>query len=92
MVVNTAIGQITWSDHAPIFLTLTLTPDSGPKPWHWRRDESLLADHTTLAEVKQELSYYFSTNSMDDCDHVLLWEAHKPMMRGILIKHGTSLK
>lgn len=39
-----------------------------------------------------ELNQYFQTNDTADCDPGILWEAHKSVMRGVLIKHGARFK
>lgn len=34
----------------------------------------------------------FTTNLTPDCPPVTVWEAHKPVIRGVFIKHGARLK
>lgn len=45
-----------------------------------------------LTDVTIELKHYFHTNDQSDCDPGILWEAHKMVIRGILIKHGAQIK
>lgn len=52
----------------------------------------MLYDSTTLTDLKQELNHYFKTNTTTDSDPLFVWEAHKPVFRGILIKHGSRIK
>lgn len=40
----------------------------------------------------RELGHYFSTNTRPDSDVGVVWEAHKAVVRGLLIKHGARLK
>lgn len=86
------IGTITWSDHAPITLKYSLSRTATTKSRFWRLNESLLQDPTVLADVTKELKFYFQTNDIDNCDPGILWEAHKSVIRGILIKHGAHIK
>lgn len=89
-IKETTIGSITWSDHAPITLRYALTP-CGLRP-PWRLNEGLLKDPVVLAEVTKEIGHYFASNDTPDCDTGLVWEAHKAVIRGILIKHGSRIK
>lgn len=88
--VGTAdIGNITWSDHVPITLRYSL---SMTKAKFWRLNESLLQNPTVLTDVTKELNQYFLANDIDNCDPGILWEAHKSVIRGVLIKHGAHFK
>lgn len=58
----------------------------------WRLNESLLQDKDILEDVTKELNYYFTTNDTPDCDPGNIWEAHKAVIRGVLIKHGARIK
>lgn len=84
-----SIVHITWSDHAPIFLTHTLSGISFLRHRFWSLNESLLQIPKVLADVSKELNYYFQTNDHSDCDPGSLWEA---VLRGVLIKHSLRIK
>lgn len=58
----------------------------------WQLNESLLQDPEVLADVIKELGHYFNTNVTPDSDARVVWEAHKAVIRGVFIKHGTRLK
>lgn len=45
-----------------------------------------------LADVVKEITHYFQTNDSTDSDTGLVWEAHKAVIRGVLIKHGARIK
>lgn len=45
-----------------------------------------------MAEVNVELANYFSTNCEPDSSPMTVWEAYKPFIRGIFIKHRSRLK
>lgn len=38
------------------------------------------------------MKHYFSINDQPDCDPGILWEAHKTVIRGVLIRHSTRIK
>lgn len=42
--------------------------------------------------VVKELTAYFQINYTPESDPGMVWEAHKAVIRGILIKHGSCLK
>lgn len=67
-VRDTAIGSITWSDHAPITLRYVLSDiRSAPLP-PWRLNESLLQDPEVLTDVVKEIGHYFTSNDTPDSD------------------------
>ncbi|KAM9308217.1 kinesin-like protein KIF15 [Gastrophryne carolinensis] len=49
------IGNISFSDHAPVTLSLTL-PYVEQKEWHWRLNESILKDSSIVERLRKELS------------------------------------
>lgn len=91
-VQNTVIGNRTWSDHAPIFLTYALSQTLSQKHRFWCLNESLLQIPEVLTDVTKELNLYFQTNNIPGCDPNTLWEAHKVVIRGVLVKHGSPIK
>lgn len=91
-VEQTSIGNRTWSDHAPIFLTYSLSDISSPRHRFWHLNESLLQDPEVLTDVTRVLNLFFQENDQPDCDPGILWEAHKLVIRGILITHGARIK
>lgn len=40
----------------------------------------------------KEINHYFQTNITPDSDTGVVWEAHKAVIRGVLIRHGARLK
>lgn len=91
-VKDTAIGSITWLDHAPVTLQYALTDFHRGKRKPWRLNESLLQDPEVLADVIKEITHYFHINDSTDSDMGLEWEAHKAVIRGGLIKYGVRIK
>ncbi|OCT62698.1 hypothetical protein XELAEV_18043786mg [Xenopus laevis] len=70
-----------WSDRAPISLSVSLNTDS-PRANTWRLNEAGLKDTVFLDELKQALTNYFK----EDVSPITIWEAHKCYIRGILIQ------
>uniref|UniRef100_A0A8C5P8P1 Reverse transcriptase domain-containing protein n=1 Tax=Leptobrachium leishanense TaxID=445787 RepID=A0A8C5P8P1_9ANUR len=91
LISDTTIGSMSWSDHAPITLLL---PDSRPPLGHcpWRLNESLLSRPEVAEDVKCTLKNYFKENSTPDVSPLTLWQAHKTVVRGVLIKWGSHYK
>lgn len=88
---HTAIGQIAITDHVPVEIEMELS-DIARAPYQWRLNKSLLYDPVILGDLIKELSLFFSTNSTPDSSPLMVWEAHKAYIRGILIKHGSRVK
>lgn len=51
-----------------------------------------MQDPEVLADVVKEIGHYFDSNSTPDCNTGVVWEAHKAVIMGVLIKHGSRLK
>uniref|UniRef100_A0A8C5MLB2 Reverse transcriptase domain-containing protein n=1 Tax=Leptobrachium leishanense TaxID=445787 RepID=A0A8C5MLB2_9ANUR len=84
------IGNISWSDHAPVSLWISLP---GVKaPWSWRLNFSLLQNPEVRAEITAALDRYFLDNDTEGIHSDVLWLAHKPVIRGLLIQIGSRLK
>ncbi|CAH2294014.1 Hypothetical predicted protein [Pelobates cultripes] len=85
------IAPMTWSDHAPVTLTID-NPRTFRSQWTWKLNESLLEDPLIQTEIRNTLDHFFPTNQTTESAPTTVWEAHKCTIRGILIKHGTRLK
>ncbi|CAH2245827.1 Hypothetical predicted protein [Pelobates cultripes] len=57
-----------------------------------RLNETLLDDHRVLEDLRQTVATYFKENSGTEVSDPWVWEAHKGVIRGILIKWGARLK
>ena len=91
-VTEIIIGNITWSDHAPVSLCLSLSNLATQRKGCWRLNESLLQNPEVRDDVSKEMIAYFQINDIPESDPGMIWEAHKAVIRGILIKHGAILK
>lgn len=81
-----------WSDHAPVLLSYALTDSLHSKARTWRLNESLMQDEDVLKDVVRKLDNYFQTNDTPNIDPGNVWEAHKVVIHGILINHGSRIK
>lgn len=89
-VKGSAVESITWSAHAPVSMQYALADYFRGQRKPWRLNESLLQNPDVVADVTKEITRYFHTNT--SADGRLIWEAHKAVIRGVLIKHGARLK
>lgn len=85
------IGTISWSDHAPITLSLRLN-QTCPVPYVWRNNTYLLARPETKDMVMLKLKEFFTLNAPSVTDRFILWNAHKAYIRGILIQVSSRWK
>uniref|UniRef100_A0A8C5MBI0 Reverse transcriptase domain-containing protein n=1 Tax=Leptobrachium leishanense TaxID=445787 RepID=A0A8C5MBI0_9ANUR len=81
----------TWSDHAPVVLTMR-SPLQRPRERCWQLNTSLLSDAVVMAEVEQSIRHYFEDNGGTDVPAPTVWEAHKAVIRGKLISVATEKK
>lgn len=91
MLSDASIAPITWSDHAPVSLTMKL--NSVPlRACHWRLNEYLLKNPDYREELRKSVSSYFELNAGSVSSASVLWEAHKAVFRGNAIELGSRLK
>lgn len=82
---------ISWSDPAPIAMTLKLHP-SKVKQCHWRLNDFLLKDLTYRLDMEKTLKLYFVENNTPEISVGTLWEAHKAVIREQSIAISTAWK
>uniref|UniRef100_A0A8C5PGL2 Endonuclease/exonuclease/phosphatase domain-containing protein n=1 Tax=Leptobrachium leishanense TaxID=445787 RepID=A0A8C5PGL2_9ANUR len=90
-VVDSRIGVRTWSDHAPVTLTVKSTLFR-PRNGSWRFNTSLLSDPQFCREVSTAIQNYFTENLTPGFSRTMVWEAHKAVLRGVVIAKATALK
>lgn len=81
-MVSTCIDVISLSDHALVHLTLQLLTQNLPS---WRLNEALLQSVETRSKLLAVLRQYFSINRDSVDNPLVVWEAHKAVVRGTLI-------
>lgn len=62
LIKDCSIGTVTWSDHAPIMMSL-LPAQSRPAPFSWRNNTYVLSNPKHQTFVEDKLKEYFSLNS-----------------------------
>uniref|UniRef100_A0A803JHJ3 exodeoxyribonuclease III n=1 Tax=Xenopus tropicalis TaxID=8364 RepID=A0A803JHJ3_XENTR len=85
------ILTVPWSDHSPITLTLTSLWQR-PTEFSWRLNDSLLKIKTTFTPIKQAVENYFRENQGSVSSPTTLWEAHKTVIRGEIIRISSTKK
>uniref|UniRef100_A0A8C5LXQ3 Endonuclease/exonuclease/phosphatase domain-containing protein n=1 Tax=Leptobrachium leishanense TaxID=445787 RepID=A0A8C5LXQ3_9ANUR len=85
------IYTTTWSDHAPLSLSLH-SPLFVPRERQWRLNLSLLDDPLLQADLTSTLDSFFNENTSEDTPLPTIWEAHKAVIRGFFISRGTARK
>lgn len=90
-VKSSTIGTITWSDHAPILLTVQLS-SCLPAPFSWKLNTYILSNPKHQAFLLSKLKEFFSYNCSPSTNAFTLWNSHKAYMRGVLIQLSSRLK
>ncbi|CAH2285090.1 Hypothetical predicted protein [Pelobates cultripes] len=85
------IGLASWSDHGPVTLQMD-SPRVRPTARSWRLQVSLLLDPSVKETVSEELTSYFALNETDDLPATTIWEAHKSVLRGTLMRLASQKK
>uniref|UniRef100_A0A8C5Q824 Reverse transcriptase domain-containing protein n=1 Tax=Leptobrachium leishanense TaxID=445787 RepID=A0A8C5Q824_9ANUR len=89
-VLDCSLSDITWSDHAPLLLTLHDSYRYTNRP-PWKLNESLLSDPAIEKDLEQIMTEYFDLNATPDMSADILWLAHKAVLRGACIKWASHL-
>lgn len=90
-VKECSIDTITWSDHAPIPLSIALS-SSRPAPFSWQNNTFILSNPKHQKAILDKLIEYFTINSSPTLSNFTLWNAHKAYMRGFLLQLSSRLK
>uniref|UniRef100_A0A8C5QVK8 exodeoxyribonuclease III n=1 Tax=Leptobrachium leishanense TaxID=445787 RepID=A0A8C5QVK8_9ANUR len=88
LVRASEIQATTWSDHAPVVLTVA-SPLLRPKMGTWQLNTSLLADPLLRADVTEAIQTYFADHQTSEVPPPTVWEAHKAVIRGKLISWAS---
>uniref|UniRef100_A0A8C5PAH9 Reverse transcriptase domain-containing protein n=1 Tax=Leptobrachium leishanense TaxID=445787 RepID=A0A8C5PAH9_9ANUR len=88
LVRTSEIQAITWSDHAPIVMTMS-SPLLRPREGTWQLNTSLLADPLLRADVTDAIQTFFADHQTAEVPQPTIWEAHKAVIRGKLISWAS---
>ncbi|CAH2276183.1 endonuclease [Pelobates cultripes] len=61
-----------------------------PRTWTWRLNEALLLDPGTKDQIRQALDQYFGEKDTPEASPISVWEAHKSVLRGTLIRIASQ--
>uniref|UniRef100_A0A8C5MVW3 Reverse transcriptase domain-containing protein n=1 Tax=Leptobrachium leishanense TaxID=445787 RepID=A0A8C5MVW3_9ANUR len=90
LITTSGIGSITWSDHADVFLHVR--PLASGSSGQWKLDPLLLLKKGVRKAVGSALDSYLLLNDTPDVSIHTLWNAHKAVIRGVLISQAAYHK
>uniref|UniRef100_A0A8C5MMF1 Reverse transcriptase domain-containing protein n=1 Tax=Leptobrachium leishanense TaxID=445787 RepID=A0A8C5MMF1_9ANUR len=91
LLLEADIGTRTWSDHSPVWMSLT-SPLYRPRERSWRLNTHLLEDPGFSRELSGATKHYFEENAgVGEISEVTVWEAHKAVVRGLLISKAVAI-
>lgn len=82
---------ISWSDHAPITISLAFSLGS-LRICHWHLNKFLLKHVPSKTEMENTPKLYFAENISPNVSLTSLWESHKMVFRGQCISISIALK
>ncbi|KAM9311579.1 rap guanine nucleotide exchange factor 6-like [Gastrophryne carolinensis] len=86
-----SIIPIAWSDHDLVSVDLLALTQRGPQRF-WKLYEPMLADEALLEKVRAGIQEFFRFNKGSISSNVTLWEAHKVVIRGLLMQESARRK
>ena len=87
-VTNCRIGIMDLSDHAPVYLNVTLDMDK--KNTVWRLNTGILEQ--MKHQIRSDIEQYFEENDNGEVSSQILWDACKVVLRGKIIGYCSNLK
>lgn len=89
-IIDSEIGTMNLSDHAPIFLTLNL--ESYRRNTTWRFNTSLLNDPSFKKQMTNEIQMYIKENVNGETTAPTIWDAAKAVLWGKIIAVSSHKK
>ena len=83
------IGTMDFSDHSPVYLSLSNA--NGKRNTLWRFNSTLLNEQR-IEQFKKDISDFLELNDKDDVSPPVLWDTCKAVMRGKVIALSSFLK
>lgn len=87
-VANCRIGIMGFSDHAPVYMDVTL--DTDKKSTVWRLNTGILGQ--MRQQIRMDIEQYFDENDNGEVSPQTLWDACKVVLRGEIIGYCSNLK
>ena len=91
LVTDSDIGDFSISDHFPVYVSIEWE-SKNCSPRSWRINEALLQSSETEGKIDEALHNYFLENTSESLSPSTIWEAHKCVIRGVLIQLGAQRK
>lgn len=89
--IDSVIHTTTWSDHAPISITLGEKQESIIFN-NWRNNPHLISLPDNNVQIQNQLKDFFHLNASSVSNPFTLWASHKALIRGVLIKISSQAK
>ena len=83
--------SIVISDHAPVVLSMAL-PGLPRTERYWRFNSTLLSDNDFVNLMKDQIDFFFRTNTSPETSSLVVWDALKAYLRGQIISYTVSMK
>uniref|UniRef100_A0A3Q0RVA3 exodeoxyribonuclease III n=1 Tax=Amphilophus citrinellus TaxID=61819 RepID=A0A3Q0RVA3_AMPCI len=90
-VTACSIGLIHISDHAPVYLQLSMADTAADKP-RWHFPSYLLNDKDFKEKMEAEIKQFFDINDTSETSPEFLWESAKAYLRGFTISYMVHHK
>lgn len=90
ILLDSRIQPVPWSEHCAVITTISsLIPQTRDRTWCI--NDLHLVNKSYCFDIQQALKEYLLHNASPDISPVLLWEAHKPVIRGTCISVSSHL-
>lgn len=83
--------SIVISDHAPVFLSMSL-PNLPQIKRHWRFNSTLLSDSKFVKFMEEQISLFLEINNSSETSSLVVWDALKAFLRGQIISYSANMK
>lgn len=67
-------------------------PDFPQSRRHWRFNSTLLADENFLEFMREQITMFFQTNTIEETSSLIIWDALKAFLRGQIISYTANVK
>lgn len=85
------IHTMTWSDHAPITISIDNTGHQR-NTFLWKANNYVLQHPKYSQVIKEDLTEYFSLNTGTVADPTMVWNVHKAVIKGSIMKLSSVCK
>lgn len=90
-IITSIIIPIPWSDHNAVYTSVaSIIPKAHDPTWYL--PDIIIKHPSHRLIIEQALKDYLKNNTSTDISSLTLWEAHKPVLRGIIQQQTGILK